>query len=240
MRCKISIGAGDTLGAVLRLLLGDVPDAEVVSLGRAPEDLSGSQIVVLDAWSPDLAGDLAVRAPDAVLVVATADEQEACRGLLEGTRFPRQRIVGAAGAHAVARLRALVAAETGTAQRDVTGLVVGGAGGRWLPVVSTIGVAGIPIGRRLGPERLEALAAEVRDAGPPGSVELAAAVRDVVAAVAGDEHRILSASACCQGEFGIERDVTGVPVRLGRNGIEEIVDIALEAHEREALHAPAA
>lgn len=234
MRCKITLAGDGPLCDALVLLLGERDGQDVQRIGADWSDVSGSELVVLCDDVGDEVSRLAQRAPDAVVVIAADDEQRVCRTVLENTHFPRQRILGAAGVRQAARLRERVARALGTSPRDVTGLVVGGRGGTWVPVRSTLTYAGVSLTHLLGAEGVDALLAEPLpvDASPAAT---ALAVRKLADAVVLDQHRLLPATAQCQGEYGLEDTITGVPVQVARVGIEAIVDVALSDAERDAL-----
>jgi malate dehydrogenase len=199
------------------------------------DDLAGADILVLAADDPAgadldaLARDLAARAPDAVVVVAGRGDAAACAGLLARTAFPRGRVLGVGGVAASNALRRRLAAELSMDPAGVTGLVLGGAGAAAVPVRATFTLAGAPVAQAA----LEtALAC---GPGEPGPHALAAAAREIVEAVALDARRLLPCTARCQGEYGIEGAVAAVPVLVGAEGIEAILEIPLTDEERAAL-----
>src|SRR5207249_5128272 len=136
-----------------------------------------------------------------------------------------------------ARFRTFISWELGVSARDVTGFVLGGHGDTMVPVVSYTTVNGAPVTEHISDERLEEIVQRTRDGGAEvvkllqkGSAFYApaAAVAEMVDAIVFDQKRVLPCAALCQGEFGVEGLFVGVPVRLGADGIEEIVDIELE------------
>ena len=128
--------------------------------------------------------------------------------------------------------------------RDVTGFVLGGPGDTMVPVVSYSNVAGVPIRQKVADDRLEEIVQRTRDGGAEvvkllqkGSAFYApaAAAAEMVDAIVLDQKRVLPCAALCQGEFGIEGLFVGVPIRLGAEGVEEIIEIDLEDDERAEL-----
>lgn len=234
MRCKITLVGDGPLCDSLVLLLRERDGQDVQPVGADWSELSGSELVVLCDDIGDEVSHLRQRAPDAVVVIACEDEQGMCRTVLEHTHFPRQRVLGAGGVRQAARLRERLARALGTSPRDVTGMVVGGRGGTWTPVGSTLTYAGVSLTHLLGAERVDALLAEPLpvEASPAAT---ALAVRELADAIVLDQHRLLPATAQCQGEYGLEDTVTGVPVQVARVGIESIVDVVLSGAERAAL-----
>jgi malate dehydrogenase len=227
------------------------------------EETAGSDIVVITSGFPrqpgmsrddllaknkeivgGVAQQVAERSPDAIVIVVTNPLDAMCHVALDVTQFPRQRVIGMAGILDSARFRTFLAWELGVSVRDVTGFVLGGHGDTMVPVVSYSNVAGVPIRQKIADDRLEEIVQRTRDGGAEvvkllqkGSAFYApsAAVAEMVDAIIYDQKRVLPCAALCQGEFGIEGLFVGVPVRLGKEGVEEIIEIDLEADEQEQL-----
>ena len=227
------------------------------------EETAGSDIVVITSGFPrqpgmsrddllsknkeivgGVAQQVAERSPDAIVIVVTNPLDAMCHVALDVTQFPRQRVIGMAGILDSARFRTFLAWELGVSVRDVTGFVLGGHGDTMVPVVSYTNVAGIPIRQKIADGRLEEIVQRTRDGGAEvvkllqkGSAFYApsAAVAEMVDAIVYDQKRVLPCAALCQGEFGIDGLFVGVPVRLGKVGVEEIVEIELESDEQEQL-----
>ncbi len=223
----------------------------------------GSDLVIITAGVPRKAGqsradllatnadivrgvveEVARRSPGAVLIVVTnpLDEMTTLAWRISG--FPPERVVGMAGALDTARFRYFVAAELGTTPDGVEALVLGSHGETMVPLPRLTRVTGLPLAQLLPPERVAALVERTRDAGaeivsllPRGSAWFApaAAIADMAAAIARDERRVVSACAYLRGEYGLDDVFLGVPVRLGRGGVQEIVEIPLEPDELAAL-----
>jgi malate dehydrogenase len=227
------------------------------------EETSGSDIVVITSGFPrqpgmsrddllaknkEIVGGVAAevkdRSPDAIVIVVTNPLDAMCHVAFDTTQFPRQRVIGMAGILDSARFRTFLAWELGVSVRDVTGFVLGGHGDTMVPVVSYTNVAGVPVRQKISDERLEEIVQRTRDGGAEvvkllqkGSAFYApaAAVAEMVDAIVLDQKRVLPCAALCQGEFGLEGLFVGVPVRLGAEGVEEIVEIELEDDERGEL-----
>jgi malate dehydrogenase len=232
------------------------------------EETAGSDIVVITSGFPrqpgmsrddllaknkeivgGVAKEVAERSPDAIVIVVTNPLDAMCHVASDVTQFPRQRVIGMAGILDSARFRTFLAWELGVSVRDVTGFVLGGHGDTMVPVVSYTNVAGIPIRQKIADDRLEEIVQRTRDGGAEvvkllqrGSAFYApsAAVAEMVDAIIYDKKRVLPCAALCQGEFGIDGLFVGVPVRLGKEGVEEIIEIELDADEQEQLKASAA
>jgi malate dehydrogenase len=232
------------------------------------EETSGSDIVVITSGFPrqpgmsrddllaknkeivgGVASEVKDRSPDAIVIVVTNPLDAMCHVAFDTTQFPRQRVIGMAGILDSARFRTFLAWELGVSARDVTGFVLGGHGDTMVPVVSYTNVAGIPIRQKIGDDRLEEIVQRTRDGGAEvvkllqkGSAFYApsAAVAEMVDSIVFDQKRVLPCAALCQGEFGIDGLFVGVPVRLGAEGIEEIVEIDLDDDETAELQKSAA
>ncbi len=147
-----------------------------------------------------------------------------------------------------ARLRSFIAQELDVAGTDVQAMVLGGHGDTMVPLLRYTTVAGRPVTEQLPKERWEALIRRTRDGGAEivnllkaGSAYYApsASVVEMVEAILKDQKRILPCAVLCEGEYDLQNVVVGVPVKLGRNGAEAIVEYELTAEERAALHASA-
>jgi malate dehydrogenase len=231
LRTKIFIDGADHLALTITHLLRRREYAMVVNASGDLQEIGGADLVILTSQiEPDTAQRLAERAPDAVVIVAGEGEASCCEALLRDTCFPRQRIFGAGGVRAARRLRNMLAADANVNPRDVTGLVVGGAENGWVPVTSTVTLAGIDADATM------VAAIESRSqADPEEFVATATAVCELADAVMLDQHRLLPCVAACHGEYGVEGRFTCVPAKVGRVGIEEILEIELTPQERAAL-----
>jgi malate dehydrogenase len=227
------------------------------------DETSGSDIVVITSGLPrkpgmsrddllaankeivaDVTREVSQRSPDAIIICVTNPLDAMCHVTLDVSSFPRQRVVGMAGILDSARFRTFLAWELGVSARDVTGFVLGGHGDTMVPVTSYTNVAGIPISQRINPQRLEEIVQRTRDGGAEvvkllkaGSAYYApaAAVAEMIDSIVLDQKRILPCAALCAGEYGIDGLFVGVPVKLGRDGVEEIVEIELSDDEKSDL-----
>jgi malate dehydrogenase len=156
------------------------------------------------------------------------------------TGFPKNRVFGQAGVLDSIRFRTFVAMELNVAVTDTQAMVLGGHGDTMVPLPRYTTVAGIPIGELIPKDRIDAIAARTRGGGgeivkllKTGSAYYApaGAVVDMARAVLLDEKKILPASAYLQGEYGIKDLYIGVPVVLGANGVEKIVELELDKDE---------
>lgn len=191
-----------------------------------------------------LARGVATHAPDAMVVNVANPLDVICQVFLQTTGFPRERVVGMAGALDSARLRTFIADALDCDPRDVAALVLGGHGDRMVPLVRTATVAGVPVSELLSAEALEHLVRRTRQAGAEvvGLLKTGSAFTSTGAAVCAmveplltGRARMVPASAYLQGEYGLRDLFLGVPVLLGRHGVERIVELALTDAERGAL-----
>ena len=184
------------------------------------------------------------KAPDAVSIVVTNPVDVMTYYFRKISQLPSSRVFGESGTLDTARFRTFVAEALHVAPRDVTGFVLGTHGDTMVPILSLTSVSGVPITRLLSQDRIESIVertkkggAEIIDLLKSGSAFYAptASQAELVRAVANDEHRLLPVAAHLDGEFG-ERDVcVGVPVTLGRVGVERVVEVDLSPAERSAF-----
>ena len=183
-------------------------------------------------------------AASAVVVVVTNPVDVMTHYFREVSGLPEARVFGESGTLDTARFRTFVAEALGVAPRDVTGFVLGTHGDTMVPILSLTSVSGVPLSKLLPADRIAQIVQRTKQGGgeivnllKTGSAFYAptASQAELVHAIATDAHRLLPVAAHLDGEFG-ERDVTiGVPVILGRAGVERVVEVDLTADERAAF-----
>ncbi len=197
----------------------------------------------------EVVGELMKRSPDTILIMVTNPLDAMCEVARRVSDFPRERVFGMAGVLDSARMRSFVAAELDVSVKDVTAFVLGGHGDSMVPLARYTTVAGVPLPKLLSAERIEAINTRTRKGGgeivgllKEGSAYYApsAASFDMVASILRDKRQILPCSVYLQGEYGLEDVYSGVPVKLGRSGVEEVMEFELTDDERSELHASAA
>jgi malate dehydrogenase len=165
------------------------------------------------------------------------------------SRLPRERVIGMAGVLDAARFRAFISMELGVSMQDINACVLGGHGDAMVPVVKYTTVAGIPISELMTQERIDALVERTRNGGAEivnflktGSAFYAPASSavDMIESIVLDRKRVLPCSVQLNGEYGINGTFVGVPVKLGRNGVEQVYEIDLSAQDLKALKDSAA
>ncbi|MDZ7269515.1 MAG: malate dehydrogenase [candidate division KSB1 bacterium] len=183
-------------------------------------------------------------APQALVVMVTNPLDVMCYAAWQTTGFPKQRILGMAGALDAARLRYFIAAALNVAVEDIQAMVLGGHGDAMVLLPRYATVSGIPLAQLLPATALAKILERTREAGTEivqllktGSAYYApaAATAQMVEALVLDERRLLPASVYLEGEYSLHDVFLGVPVILGGNGVEKIVEIELTEEEHEAL-----
>ncbi len=188
------------------------------------------------------------RSPQAIYVVLTNPLDVMAYLAMKVGNLPPERIVGQAGVLDSARMRAFVSMELGISVENIHCYVLGGHGDEMVPLTRHSNAAGIPLRTAIPADRLEAIVNRTRKGGgeivsllKTGSAYYApaAAVTQMVEAILLNKHLVIPASAYMQGEYGLRDMFFGVPVQLGRKGIEKIHQYDLDAGEMAALKASA-
>ncbi len=182
--------------------------------------------------------------PDAIVVVVSNPLDVMCWVTKQVTGFPRERVLGMAGALDTARYRAFLADALDASVEDIQAMVLGGHGDTMVPLTSYTTVSGIPVAQLLDQATLDKIVQRTRDGGAEivaflktGSAYYApsAAVTQMVAAIVHDKKRILPCAAWLEGEYGLSGMFCGVPCKLGRRGLEKILEVRLSPDEQAAL-----
>ncbi len=179
--------------------------------------------------------------PDAIYLVLTNPLDTMAYLTMKMNKLPRERVIGQAGVLDSARMRAFVAQESGVSVENVQCYVLGGHGDEMVPLTRHSNVAGIPLREYLPADKLDAIVNRTRKGGgeivnllKTGSAFYApsAAVLQMTEAILKDKHLILPCSAYMQGEYGLKDIFFGVPVMLGRGGMEKIIEYKLDEDEK--------
>src|SRR5438477_6424760 len=182
--------------------------------------------------------------PDAILIIVSNPLDVMCYVAKEVTGFPRQRVLGMASVLDTARYRGFLAEALDVSVRDIQAMVLGGHGDTMVPLVSYTNVSGIPVTQLMDRATLDAIVDRTRNGGAEivkhlktGSAYYApsAGAVQMAEAIVRDQKRILPCAAWLQGEYGMSGLFLGVPCKLGRNGLEKIIEVELSADERAAL-----
>ncbi len=187
--------------------------------------------------------EVAKRSPNAVIIVVSNPLDAMCEVARRVSRFPRERVIGMAGVLDSARMRAFIAMELNVSVENTHAFVLGGHGDTMVPLPRYSTVAGIPITELIAKDRIDAIVDRTRNGGAeivnllktsawyaPG-----AATVEMVEAILKDKRKILPCAVYLQGEYGYNDLFVGVPVKLGRSGLEQIIEIKLTEEESAAL-----
>ncbi|MHB1168681.1 MAG: malate dehydrogenase [Longimicrobiales bacterium] len=231
-------------------------------------DTAGSQVVIVTAGIArkpgmsrddllntnakivrEVSGNIKRHSPDAIVIMISNPLDVMAYVCKEETGFPRERVIGMAGVLDTARYRSFIALELDVSVEDIQALVLGGHGDTMVPLASYTTVSGIPLTQLLAQDRIDALVDRARKGGAEivgllktGSAYYApaAAAVQMAEAIVKDKKRILPCAAWLEGEYGMEGLFLGVPVKLGRNGLEQVLEVELTADEKAALETSAA
>lgn len=193
--------------------------------------------------------EIARYSPRAILIIVSNPLDAMCHVAYEESGFPKERVIGMAGVLDSARFRAFIAAELDVSVENVQALVLGGHGDTMVPLPRFSTVAGVPITELMTPSRIEELARRTRNGGAEivgllktGSAYYApaSAAVEMAESILKDKKKILPCAAYLEGEYGISGLFVGVPVKLGKNGVEQIISLKLTAEEKQALAKSAA
>ena len=188
--------------------------------------------------------EVAKLSPDAILIVVSNPLDAMCHVAYETSGFPKNRVMGMAGVLDSARFRSFIAMELNVSVENTTAFVLGGHGDTMVPLPRYSTVAGIPITELLPKERIDALVKRTANGGAEivgllktGSAFYApaSAAVEMAESILKDKKKILPCAAYLEGEYGCNELFIGVPVKLGTNGVEEIIEITLTAEEKAAL-----
>ncbi len=208
--------------------------------GMSREDLVGTNQKIIT----DVMGNIMKYAPNAIVILVTNPLDTMVYLAKKVTGLPRERIFGQAGVLDSARMRAFIAMELNVSVENVHAFVLGGHGDEMVPLPRYSTVAGIPITHLLPEEKIEAIVQRTRKGGgeivnllKKGSAFYApgAAAAQMTEAILKDKKQILPCSVYLEGEYGLSDIAFGVPAKLGRKGVEEIIEIELTEEEKEAM-----
>ncbi len=182
--------------------------------------------------------------PNAIVIMVSNPLDVMAYVCKQVTGFPRERVIGMAGVLDTARYRAFIAEALDVSVRDIQAMVLGGHGDTMVPLVSYTSVSGIPLTQLMSRATLDAIVDRTRNGGAEivkhlktGSAYYApsSGAVQMVEAIVNDQKRILPCAAYLEGEYGMKGLFLGVPCKLGRRGLEKIIEVELTAEERAAL-----
>jgi malate dehydrogenase len=208
--------------------------------GMSRDDLMNTNAGIVKA----VAEQIKRTSPNAIIVVVSNPLDVMCYVAKKVTGFPRERVLGMAGVLDTARYRAFLAEAMDVSVRDIQAMVLGGHGDTMVPLVSYTTVSGIPVTQLLERSALDKIVDRTRNGGAEivaflktGSAYYApsAAAVQMCEAIVHDQKRVLPCSAWLDGEYGLSGLFLGVPCKLGRRGLERVLEVELTPAERVAL-----
>jgi malate dehydrogenase len=225
----------DTAGSDVVVITAGIPRQP----GMSRDDLVQTNEKIVKSVTEQIVGS----SPDAIIIVLSNPLDAMCHVAKSASNFPKERVFGQAGILDTARYRTFIAWETNASTKDVQALVLGGHGDQMVPVISSTTVGGVPLRKLVSEERIQAMVERtavgggeiVKLLGTSAWYAPGAACAQMVDSVLLDEKRVLPCTVYLEGEYGIDGLYMGVPVKLGRAGIEEVYEVDLDDDEQAAL-----
>lgn len=233
-------GYDETAGSSVAVITSGIPRKP----GMSRDELLSTNAKIVKS----VVSQLVARSPDIILILVTnpLDAMVHVARLVSG--LPKSRIIGMGGILDSARMRSFIAAELNVPGPDVQAMVLGGHGDTMVPLPRYTTVKGKPVSDLMSKDKLDAIIQRTRDGGAEivgllktGSAFYApsASAVDMVEAIYKDEKRVMPCSVLCEGEYGLKNVIVGVPVKIGRSGVEQIVEYELTVNEQAALETSA-
>lgn len=256
---------GMTKGKALDLMQLRPHDGYDVNLTGSsdPKSLTDSDVVIITAGIPrkpgmsrddlleinikiitDVANNVKKYAPNAFVIVVSNPLDAIVYSFYKVSGFPKNKVVGMAGALDSARFRTFIAMETGYSVQDVSCMVLGGHGDTMVPITRLATVGGVPVSSLISKERIAEIEQRTRVAGGEivklfgnGSAFYAPAASAIEMAESylNDKKRVIPCASLCEGEFGINGYFIGVPTVIGSGGVEEVLEFELLDNEKSEL-----
>jgi malate dehydrogenase len=205
--------------------------------GMSRDDLLGTNAKIVGS----VAAEIKKSSPEAIIIVVSNPLDAMVQRALQVTDFPPRRVLGQAGVLDTARYRTFLAMELGVSVEDIQALLMGGHGDTMVPMPSCTSVGGIPVTRLIDSKRLDEIVDRTRKGGAEivgllktGSAYYApaAATTQMVEAIVRDKKRLIPCAAYCDKEYGVGGYYVGVPIILGANGVERIIELELNEQEQ--------
>ena len=188
--------------------------------------------------------EISKRSPNAILVVVSNPLDAMVQHAYKVSGFPKHRVIGMAGILDTARFRTFLSQELNVSVTNISAYVLGGHGDTMVPLIGSTTIGGVPVSKLINSKRLDEIVQRTRDGGAEivgllktGSAYYApsAATAQMVESILLDRKEILPCAAYLEGEYGINGLYAGVPIKLGSNGVEEIIEVELTQEESKAL-----
>ena len=205
--------------------------------GMSRDDLLNTNAGIVKSVSEEVART----SPNAIVIVVSNPLDVMCYVAKKVTGFPRERVLGMAGVLDTARYRAFLAEAMDVSVRDIQAMVLGGHGDTMVPLISYTSVSGIPVTQLLDRKTLDEIVDRTRNGGAEivkhlktGSAYYApsSGAVQMAEAIVKDQKRILPCAAWLEGEYGMSGLFLGVPVKIGRGGMEKVIEVELTSKER--------
>ncbi len=234
-------GYAESAGSDIIIITAGIPRKP----GMSRDDLISTNAGIMKS----VTAQVAKLSPEAVLIIVSNPLDAMCHVAYEASGFPKNRVIGMAGVLDSARFRAFISMELGVSVENTHAFVLGGHGDTMVPLPRYSTVAGIPITELLSADRIDALVKRTANGGAEivgllktGSAYYApaSAAVEMAEAILKDKKKILPCAALLEGEYGYNDLFIGVPVKLGKNGIEQIIEIKLTDEEKVKLDKSAA
>ncbi|MGD9251864.1 MAG: malate dehydrogenase [Desulfobacterales bacterium] len=230
-----------TAGSDIAIITAGIPRKP----GMSRDDLISTNAGIVG----QVAEQIAKYSPECILIIVSNPLDAMCHVAHKASGFPKNRVIGMAGVLDSARFRTFIAMELNVSVENTHAFVLGGHGDTMVPLPRYSTVAGIPITELMPPERIAALVDRTANGGAEivgllktGSAYYApaSAAVEMAEAILKDKKKILPCAVYLEGEYGYNDLFIGVPVKLGANGVEEVIQIELTADEKSALDKSAA
>ncbi|MEZ4546483.1 MAG: malate dehydrogenase [Thermodesulfobacteriota bacterium] len=229
-------GYEETAGSDVVVITSGIPRKP----GMSRDDLIATNTAIVT----EVTKNVAAKSPNAILILVTNPLDAMVYVAHKVSGFPKERVMGMAGVLDAARFRSFIGMELGVSVENIHAFVLGGHGDDMVPLTRCTTVAGVPVTELIPADRLEEIVKRTRGGGgeivallKTGSAFYAPAVSavEMVEAILRDKKKILPCCVLAQGEYGVDNTFVGLPVKLGRKGIEEIFEVALSDKEKEEI-----
>jgi malate dehydrogenase len=212
--------------------------------GMSRDDLLKTNAQIVSA----IAEQIKQHAPNSIVIVVSNPLDAMAYLVMKKTGFDRKKVIGMAGALDSARLTAFIAEELKVTPKEIKTMILGSHGDSMVPVISATTVNGYPVSKLIGPERLQSIVSRARDGGAEiikleGSSAFyapASSVVSIIDSILNDRKKVIPCSVYLEGEYGIKGTFLGVPIAVGKGGIETIETMPLSSDESKALSESAA
>jgi malate dehydrogenase len=229
-------GYDETAGSSVAVITSGIPRKP----GMSRDELLTTNAKIVKS----VVSELVSRSTNIILILVTNPLDAMVHVARRVSGLSKSRVLGMAGVLDSARMRAFIAAELSVPGPDVAAMVLGGHGDTMVPLLRYTTVKGKPVSELMAQDRLETIVKRTREGGAEivdllktGSAFYApsASVVDMVEAIMRDQKRVMPCAVFCEGEYGLQDVVVGVPVKLGRGGAEQVVEYELTTEEQAEL-----